>query len=151
MHFSPLLPGRAFSRRRSLSWGGARGYSSVPRLYWILYAVRAQNVKPFPYFPGCARSASEQPFHTAQPGAHRTVYHAHKPPRNTSRSNFPLCAAVFVCYNGYSSKGWRLIPMASKTSAREERKKKMVRVVAIVACAALLLTALLPYIASALY
>ena len=41
--------------------------------------------------------------------------------------------------------------MASKTSAREERKKKMVRVVAIVACAALLLTALLPYIASALY
>ena len=40
--------------------------------------------------------------------------------------------------------------MASKTSAREERKKKMVRVVAIVACAALLLTALLPYIASAL-
>ena len=41
--------------------------------------------------------------------------------------------------------------MASKTSAREERKKKMVRVVAIVACTALLLTALLPYIASALY
>ena len=41
--------------------------------------------------------------------------------------------------------------MASKTSAREGRKKKMVRVVAIVACAALLLTALLPYIASALY
>ena len=41
--------------------------------------------------------------------------------------------------------------MASKTSAREERKKKMVRVVAIVACAALMLTALLPYIASALY
>ena len=41
--------------------------------------------------------------------------------------------------------------MASKTSAREERKKKRVRVVAIVACAALLLTARLPYIASALY
>ena len=41
--------------------------------------------------------------------------------------------------------------MASKPSAREERKKKMVRAVAIVACAALLLTALLPYIASALY
>ena len=41
--------------------------------------------------------------------------------------------------------------MASKTSAREERKKKMVREVASVACAALLLTALLPYIASALY
>lgn len=39
----------------------------------------------------------------------------------------------------------------AKVSAREERKKKMFRIVAIVACAALLLTAILPYIASALY
>jgi len=36
-------------------------------------------------------------------------------------------------------------------SARELRKKKMVRIIAVVACAALLLTAVLPYIASALY
>ena len=36
-------------------------------------------------------------------------------------------------------------------SAREVRKQKMVRIVAIVACAALLLTAVMPYIASALY
>lgn len=36
-------------------------------------------------------------------------------------------------------------------SARELRKKKTVRVVAVVACAALLLTAVMPYIASALY
>ena len=43
--------------------------------------------------------------------------------------------------------------MASKKtpSARELRKKKMVRTVAIVACAALLITAIAPYIASALY
>lgn len=43
--------------------------------------------------------------------------------------------------------------MASKKtpSARELRKKKMYRVIAFVACAALLLTAILPYIASALY
>lgn len=41
--------------------------------------------------------------------------------------------------------------MASKVSAREERKKKMVRVVAVVACGALLLTAILPYVVSALY
>lgn len=36
-------------------------------------------------------------------------------------------------------------------SAREVRKKKMVRVVACVACAALLITAILPAIVSALY
>ena len=36
-------------------------------------------------------------------------------------------------------------------SARELRKKKTVRIVAVVACAALLLTAIMPYIASALY
>ena len=36
-------------------------------------------------------------------------------------------------------------------SARELRKKKTVRIVAVVACAALLLTAVMPYIASALY
>lgn len=39
----------------------------------------------------------------------------------------------------------------AKVSQREERKKKMVRVIAIVACAALLITAVLPYIASAIY
>ena len=39
----------------------------------------------------------------------------------------------------------------AKVSAREERKKKTVRIIAIVACAALLITAVLPYIASALY
>ena len=39
----------------------------------------------------------------------------------------------------------------AKVSAREERKKKMVRIIAVVACAALLLTAVLPYIASAIY
>ena len=93
---------------------------------------------PFRLLTALARGAALCPPHG--------LFHA-----ECARSNFPLCAAVFVCYNGYSSKGWRLIPMASKTSAREERKKKIVRVVAIVACAALLLTALLPYIASALY
>lgn len=43
--------------------------------------------------------------------------------------------------------------MASKKtpSARELRKKKMYRTIALVACCALLLTAILPYIASALY
>ena len=43
--------------------------------------------------------------------------------------------------------------MASKKtpSARELRKKKMFRIVAIIACAALLITAVAPYIASALY
>ncbi len=41
--------------------------------------------------------------------------------------------------------------MASKTSAREERKKKMVRLIALVACCALVITAILPYVASALY
>ena len=43
--------------------------------------------------------------------------------------------------------------MASKKtpSARELRKKKMVRTIAIVAVAALLITAVAPYIASALY
>ena len=42
--------------------------------------------------------------------------------------------------------------MASKNapSAREERKKKMARIVAMVACVALLVTAVLPYIASSL-
>lgn len=43
--------------------------------------------------------------------------------------------------------------MASKKtpSARELRKKKMIRIIASVACAALLVTAFLPYLASALY
>ena len=41
--------------------------------------------------------------------------------------------------------------MAKNPSARELRKKKMVRIVAIVAVAALLITAVAPYIASALY
>ena len=43
--------------------------------------------------------------------------------------------------------------MASKKgpSARELQKKKMVRIIAVVACAALLITAIAPYIASALY
>ena len=43
--------------------------------------------------------------------------------------------------------------MASKKtpSARELRRKKMVRIIAIVAVAALLITAVAPYIASALY
>ena len=36
-------------------------------------------------------------------------------------------------------------------SARELRKKKMVRIIACVACAALLMTAILPAIVSALY
>ena len=39
----------------------------------------------------------------------------------------------------------------AKVSAREIRKKKIVRIVAIVACAALLITAIMPYIANALY
>ena len=39
----------------------------------------------------------------------------------------------------------------AKVSAREVRKKKMVQIIAIVACAALLITAIMPYIASALY
>ena len=41
--------------------------------------------------------------------------------------------------------------MAKTQSARELRKKKMVRIIAIVACAALLITAIAPYLASALY
>ena len=43
--------------------------------------------------------------------------------------------------------------MASKKtpSARDLRKKKMVRIIAVVAVAALLITAVAPYIASALY
>lgn len=43
--------------------------------------------------------------------------------------------------------------MASKKtpSARELRKKKMVRIISVVAVAALLITAVAPYIASALY
>ena len=40
--------------------------------------------------------------------------------------------------------------MATKTNKKAEQKQKMVRVVAIVACCALLLTAVLPYIASSL-
>ncbi|MED9822258.1 MAG: hypothetical protein U0J65_09575 [Christensenellales bacterium] len=40
---------------------------------------------------------------------------------------------------------------AKNPSAREQRKKKAVRIVAFVACAALLVTAIMPYIASALY
>ena len=39
----------------------------------------------------------------------------------------------------------------AKVSQREVRKKKMVQIIAIVACAALLITAIMPYIASALY
>ena len=35
--------------------------------------------------------------------------------------------------------------MASKTNKKAEQKQKMVRIVAVVACAALLLTAILPY------
>ena len=41
--------------------------------------------------------------------------------------------------------------MAKTPSARELRKKKAVRVIAIIACAALLITAIAPYLASALY
>ena len=43
--------------------------------------------------------------------------------------------------------------MASKKtpSARELRKKKMVRIIAVAACAALLITAIAPYLATALY
>lgn len=41
--------------------------------------------------------------------------------------------------------------MAKTPSARELRKKKMVRIIAVVAVAALLITAVAPYIASALY
>ena len=40
--------------------------------------------------------------------------------------------------------------MASKTNKKAEQKQKMVRVVATVACCALLLTAILPYVASSL-
>lgn len=36
-------------------------------------------------------------------------------------------------------------------SAHELRKKKTIRIIAIIACAALLMTAIMPYIASALY
>lgn len=41
--------------------------------------------------------------------------------------------------------------MAKNPSARELRKKQMVRIIAVVACAALLITAIAPYLASALY
>ena len=43
--------------------------------------------------------------------------------------------------------------MASERTktARELRKQKMVRVIAIVACCALLMTAILPYVASSLF
>ena len=73
--------------------------------------------------------------------------------RISVRIKISPCALSLVCYNMYSILYWRLSPMAStKTpSARELRKKKFVRAVAIVACAALLITAILPYIASALY
>ena len=40
--------------------------------------------------------------------------------------------------------------MASKTNKKAEKKQKMVRVVEIFACCALLLTAILPYVASSL-
>ncbi len=40
---------------------------------------------------------------------------------------------------------------AKTPSARELRKKKMTRVVALVACAALLITGIVPYIVYALY
>ena len=40
--------------------------------------------------------------------------------------------------------------MASKTNKKAEQKQKMVRIGAVVACAALLLTASLPYVASSL-
>ena len=39
----------------------------------------------------------------------------------------------------------------AKVSARDQRKKKIVQIISIVACAALLITAIMPYIASALY
>lgn len=39
----------------------------------------------------------------------------------------------------------------AKVSQRDVRKKKTMQIVAIVACAALLITAILPYIASAIY
>ena len=41
--------------------------------------------------------------------------------------------------------------MAKTPSARELRKKKAIRVIAIVACAALLITAVAPYLATAFY
>ena len=62
----------------------------------------------------------------------------------------PLCVCGNLCYNTVNHKDWRMIPMASKTNKKAEQKQKMVRVVAIVACCALLLTAVLPYIASSL-
>lgn len=40
---------------------------------------------------------------------------------------------------------------AKTPSAREMRKKKATRIIAIIACAALLITAILPFIANALY
>ena len=55
-----------------------------------------------------------------------------------------------MCYNMLNFNDWRTIPMASKTNKKAEQKQKMVRVVAIVACCALLLTAILPYVASSL-
>ena len=47
---------------------------------------------------------------------------------------------------------WRFDPMAShhNKNSREQRSKNAVRIVALVACAALLLTAILPVIASGL-
>ena len=59
-----------------------------------------------------------------------------------------VCAIMYT-----ASYVWRLNPMAStkNPSARELRKKKTMRIVAFVACAALLITAVMPYIASALY
>ena len=40
--------------------------------------------------------------------------------------------------------------MASKTNKKAEQKQKMVRIVAVVACAAVLLSALLPFVESSL-
>ena len=105
-----------------------KDYFSVLSLYHTLYAESIAYVKSFSYaafFGGFFTDAAK----------------------------FPLCVFACVCYNVCSNMYWRLSPMAStKTpSARELRKKKMVRVIAIVACAALLITAILPYVASALY
>ena len=77
----------------------------------------------------------------------------HPPHKNARRTKITLYGLDGVCYNVCSNKYWRLSPMASKKtpSARELRKKKMVRIIAYVACAALLITAIAPYLASALY
>ena len=73
--------------------------------------------------------------------------------KNMYAAKLALYALDELCYNVRSNMYWRLSPMAStKTpSARELRKKKIAQVVAIVACAALLATAILPFLASAIY